>query len=345
MGVNRFLFGYLDDEAVPGFVLSNRAGMRAKVMAFGARLTEMHIPDRNGRLEDVVLGYDNLGDYVMTSTFCGATCGRFGNRIARGEFSLDGQRHRLALNDGPNHLHGGPGGFDHRIWAAAADEASNSVVFSLASPDGDEGYPGSLAAVARYRLTEAGELEITMSAATDVPTIVAMVHHSYWNLAGHGSGDVRAQTLQINADFYTPLDSTLIPTGTIAPVAGTPYDFTRDKPIGVGLDAVGGVGFDDNYCLRGPTDTVRPVVRMIDPASGRGLEMSTDQPGMQLYSAGAFPAEGIVGKGGTRYPPHAGVALEAQKFPNSPNVGHFPSARLGLGEFYQNHVRFRFFSQ
>ena len=345
MAVDRFLFGRLDSEAVPGFVLWNRAGMRAKLMAFGAPLTEMHIADRDGRFEDVVLGYDDLGDYVMTSTFCEATCGRFGNRIARGEFSLDGRRHRLALNDGPNHLHGGPGGFDRRIWAAAADDPSNSVVFSLASPDGDEGYPGSLATMARRRLSEAGELEITMSAAADAPTIVAMVHHSYWNLAGHGSGDVRGQSLRIDADFYTPLDGALIPTGAIAPVAGTPYDFTRGKSIGVGLDAAGGIGFDDNYCLRGPTDTVRPVVRMINPASGRGLEMSTDQPGMQLYSAGQFPVEGIVGKGGARYRPHAGIALEAQKFPNSPNVGHFPSARLAPGALYQSRVRFRFLTQ
>lgn len=342
MTVTRFMFGTLDGVPVPGFVIENRLGWRAVVMAHGARLVELHVPDRDGRLADVVLGYDTLGDYVDSTTFFGATCGRFGNRIAEGRTSFDGRPLHLALNDGPNHLHGGPGGFDRVVWAATPDETTESVLFFRASPDGEEGYPGTLLAATRYRVTD-DALEIVMSATTDAPTLCSMLHHSYWNLAGHASGDVRSQQLRIDADFRTPVDPTLIPTGAIVPVAGTAWDFTRPRSIGDALDAVGGSGFDDNFCLRGASEPLRPVVEMHDPASGRSFELSSNQPGMQLYSAGAFPAEGIRGKGGVRYPRHAGIALETQKFPDSPNVGHFPPARLEPGVRYENRVRFRFF--
>jgi aldose 1-epimerase len=342
MTVEAFRFGELDGAPVPGFVIANRAGLRAKVIAYGARLTEMWVPDRDGVLGDVVLGCDDVDGYVATDTFFGATCGRYGNRIARGTFELDGRVYRLGLNDGPNHLHGGVGGFDRRLFAAEVDAATNSVVFALVSFDGEEGYPGELVATVRYRLTEDNVLEIVMTATTGAPTIAGMVHHSYWNLAGHASGDIRRQRLWLGADFYTPLDETLIPTGAIVPVKGTPYDYTDEKSIGEGLDAIGGVGFDNNFCLRGAPGGMRPVAGLLDPVSGRRLAISSNQPGAQVYSAGRFPQRGILGKKSNRYSSFSGIAIETQAFPNSPNVSHFPSVRLEPGQRYEHRVNFSF---
>lgn len=345
MTIDAFRFGELDGAPVPGFVVANRAGLRAKVIAYGARLTEMWVPDRNGRFADVVLGFDDVAGYVATDTFFGATCGRYGNRIARGVFELDGRTYQLGLNDGPNHLHGGAGGFDRRLFSAEIDAAANSVVFAHVSFDCEEGYPGELIATVRYRLTEDNVLEVTMSAVSRAPTIAGMVHHSYWNLAGHDAGSVRSQYLWLGADFYTPLDETLIPTGAVVPVKGTPYDYTGEKTIGEGLDATGGIGFDNNFCLRGVPAAMRPVAGMFDPASGRRLVVSSNQPGMQVYSAGRFPDGGILGKKSARYAKFSGIALETQTFPNSPNVSYFPSARLEPGQRYENRVHFRFSAQ
>ncbi len=342
MTIEAFRFGELDGAPVPGFVISNRAGLKAKVIAYGARLTEMWTPDRNGVLGDVVLGFDDVASYVATDTFFGATCGRYGNRIARGVFELDGRVYRLGLNDGPNHLHGGAGGFDRRLFSAEVDAAANSVVFAHVSFDGEEGYPGELVATVRYRLTEEDSLEITMSAVSRAPTIAGMVHHSYWNLAGHDSGDVRRQHLWLGADFYTPLDETLIPTGAVAPVKGTPYDYTDEKTIGAGLDAIGGIGFDNNFCVRDVPGAMRPVATLFDPVSGRRVELSSNQPGLQVYSAGRFLQSGIVGKKSARYASFSGVALETQTFPNSPNVSHFPSVRIEPGQRYEHCENFRF---
>lgn len=342
MTIERFLFGTLDGEPVPGFILSNQAGLRAKLVAYGARLTEMHVPDREGHSADVVLGYDDLAGYQGSTTYFGATCGRVGNRIAHGAFTLDGKPYQLALNDGPNHLHGGPGGYDRRVWAATTDSAANAVIFTLASADGDEAYPGTLGVTTRYQLTETGELKIRMTAATDAPTLVNIVHHSYWNLAGQG--DIGGHHLRIDADHFTPVDATLIPSGAILPVAGTPFDFRRERPLGPALDGVGDGGFDHNWCLNGPADIVRPVVRLVDPVSGRGLEVATNQPGVQFYAAGGFPADGVVGKAGQRYPRFGGIALETQKFPNAANLGQFPSMRLAPGVLYDHAMDFRFFT-
>lgn len=345
MTIEAFRFGELEGAPVPGFVISNPAGLRAKVIAYGARLTEMWAPDRNGVLADVVLGFDNVADYVATDTFFGATCGRYGNRIARGVFELDGRAYQLGLNDGPNHLHGGAGGFDRRLFAAEIDSAENSVVFTHVSFDGEEGYPGELIAMARYRLTDDNVLEIAMSAVSRAPTIAGMVHHSYWNLAGHNEGSVRNHRLQLSADFYTPLDETLIPTGAVVPVKGTPYDYINEKTIGEGLEAIGGVGFDNNFCVRGVPGAMRPVAGLFDPVSGRRLAVSSNQPGLQVYSAGRFPQSGIPGKKCARYSSFSGIALETQTFPNSPNVSHFPSARLEPGQLYEHRVNFRFSTQ
>ncbi len=340
MSIEAFHFGDLDGAPVPGFIISNRVGLRAKVVAYGARLTEMWTPDRNGRLGDVVLGFDEVAGYAATDTFFGATCGRYGNRIAHGVFELDGRVYQLGLNDGPNHLHGGSGGFDRRLFSAEIDTAANSVVFARVSLDGEEGYPGELFATVRYRLTEDNVLQVTMSAVSRSPTIVGMVHHSYWNLAGHDAGEVRRQYLWLGADYFTPLDETLIPTGAIIPVKGTPYDYTSEKTIGEGMDAIGGIGFDNNFCLRGVPGAMRPVAGVFDPVSGRRLAISSNQPGLQVYSAGRFPQDGILGKRSARYPSFSGVALETQTFPNSPNVSHFPSARLEPGQRYEHKVNF-----
>lgn len=342
MTIDAFQFGELDGMPVPGFVIANRAGLRAKVMAYGARLTEMLVPDRTGRLKDVVLGFDDMAGYLATDTFFGATCGRYGNRIAGGTFDFDGGRYRLACNDGPNHLHGGAGGFDRRLFAATVDEPDNAVIFSHLSIDGEEGYPGELMATVRYRLAEDGLLEITMRAVAAAPTICGLLHHSYWNLAGHDTGSVRDQLLWLAADFYTPLDATLIPTGSIVPVAGTPYDYTVEKSVRAGIDAIGGIGFDTNFCMRGPAGVLRPVASLYDPVTGRRLQVSSNQPGMQVYSAGRFPDEGIVGKQSAFYSRFSGIALETQTFPNSPNFGHFPPVRLDAGQCYEHRLHFRF---
>jgi len=345
MAIESFSFGTLNGVAVPAFVLSNGRGMRAKVIAYGARLTEMFVPDRSGHCADVVLGFDDLSSYVRHQSYFGATCGRFSNRIARGAFVLDGEPHRLECNErGVSHLHGGVAGFDCRVWSAAVDEGANRVLFSLISPDGDQGYPGTLAATAAYQLTEAGELAIRMTAVADRPTIVNMVHHSYWNFGGHESGSCRDHRLTIDAAHYLPVDDDLIPTGAVAPVEGTPFDFTRERPIGTGLDALRGGGFDHNWCLRGAAGWVRPCVRLVDGVSGRGVEMATNQPGVQFYAAGALPGDGPLGKGGVRYAPFGAVVLETQGLPNAPNVGHFPTARLAPGAFYDHRQVFRFFA-
>lgn len=346
MTIEAFLFGTLTGQPVPGFILSNGRGMRAKLIAYGARLTEMHIPDRSGLFTDVALGFDDLPGYTDHKAYFGATCGRFSNRIAKGAFVLDGKPYHLGCNENAvNHLHGGFAGFDRKIWSAAVDDDRNSVQFSLLSSDGDEGYPGTIAVSTSYQLTEAGVLEIRMTAATDQPTVVNLVHHSYWNLGGHGSGHIGNHHLTIDAGHYLPVDDLLIPTGEVVAVAGTPFDFRQGKPIGAGLDALGGKGFDHNWCLTGAAGFLRPCVRVVDSVSGRGFEVETDQPGVQFYSSGQLPVDGPLGKGGVRYAPFGAVVLETQGFPDAPNIGHFPAARLAPGTLYDHHMNFRFFAE
>ncbi|PKU25926.1 galactose-1-epimerase [Telmatospirillum siberiense] len=346
MGIRSFLFGTLNGLPVPGFVLDNAKGMQAKVIAYGARLTEMHVPDRDGRLADIVLGFDDLPSYVRHETYFGATCGRFSNRIAAGAFSLDGASIQLERNEGGvSHLHGGRLGFDRRIWSASTDEAANRVLFSLISMDGDQGYPGTLFASASYQLGDDGDLRIRMTAAVDKPSVVNLVHHSYWNLGGHASGSIRDHRLTIEADHYLPVDENLIPTGEVAPVSGTAFDFRGGRSIGAGLDMLAGGAFDHNWCLNGPSGRIRRRIRLTDAASGRGLDVATDQPGVQFYASGALPLDGPFGKSGARYVPFDAVVLETQTFPNAPNVGHFPSARLTPGALYDHNMNFHFFAE
>ncbi len=340
MAIERFTFDDLRGVPVPGFTLGNRNGLAATVVAYGARLTRLLMPDRNGRPADIVLGFDRLADYAASDAYPGATCGRYGNRIGGAAFALDGVRHALSINEPPNHLHGGADGFDRRVWHAVADEAANAVTFTLRSPDGDQGYPGALTATVRYRLTDTDELDIRMQAATDRATMVNLVHHSYWNLAGHDAGDIRGHRLTVHGGFITPVDPALIPTGERRPVDGTPFDLRRATTLGPALDAAGGIGFDHNWCLGGPADTLRPVARLADPASGRQLELSANQPGLQVYSGG-YLSERIVGKGGRPYRRFAGIALETQRFPDTPNIDDFPSARLDPGQLYDHRMVLR----
>ncbi|MFP5512204.1 MAG: aldose epimerase family protein [Alphaproteobacteria bacterium] len=340
MPIERFPFDTVDGRPVEGFTLS-AGGLEATVIAHGARLVRMMVPGRDGVPVDVVLGFDRVADYLASDAYFGATCGRYGNRIGGAAFTLDGVRHELSANEPPNQLHGGPEGFDRRLWDATVEEAENAVTFTHKSPDGDQGYPGTLTATTRYQLTDDGVLDIRMTATTDRPTIVNLVHHSYWNLAGHASGDLGDHRLTVRGGFTTPVGADLIPTGEVRPVDGTPFDLRGGVRLGDALEAAGGFGFDHNWCLGGPTGELRPVAVLEHPGSGRWMELATDQPGLQVYSGG-YLSEQVVGKGGKPYCRFAGLALESQHFPDSPNIGHFPSARLDPGETYRHRLQLRF---
>jgi aldose 1-epimerase len=354
MTVVRTRFGRLGGRDVDAFDVDGGSGVRMRVLSYGARLAALHVPDRHGRSADVVLGFDGIDDYVAHGSYFGATCGRYGNRIRRGRFVLDGEPVQLSRNEGANHLHGGAAGFDRRIWDATVDEARNEVTFALVSADGEEGYPGRLAATASYRL-DGDVLDIAMRATSDKPTVVNMVNHAYWNLGGQGSADIRAHLLTLDAPFYTPVDAELLPTGEVLAVAGTPFDFVAAKPIGRDFDAVAYAGstradgaqrsgYDHNWCLAGEPGRMKRCARVVDPVSGRGLELHTNEPGVQFYTAGHL-SERTVGKGGLRYCPYAGLTLETQKYPDSPNFGHFPSPRVDPGVATEHRMRFRFFAE
>lgn len=306
--------------------LRNKNGLTLKVTDYGATLTELHVPDRNGVFADVVLGYEDPAQYAASTPYFGATVGRVANRIDGAAFELHGRRYALFANNGPHHLHGGRKGWDKVTWAAERHETATGpeVHFSYTSPDGEEGYPGTVQARTSYALTHDDELVVTMQATTDTPTLVNMAHHTYWNLAGHASGSIEDQELLLHADEYTPSapvpGADPVPRGEVEPVAGTPFDFRVQKRIGQDLRQVGGspAGFDHNWVVRGTPDSLRPVARVKDPRSGRTLELSANQPGVQFYS-GKFLDGSLRGKG-TSYLQYAGLCLESQKFPNAINV-------------------------
>lgn len=342
MTIESFTFGTQGGVAVPGFALRNRHGVTMKVVGYGARLTELHMPDVHGRLADVVLGFDTFEQYQASDAYMGATCGRYGSRIRRGTFPLEGRTVHVSCNEGANHAHGGRDGFDRKVWNARIDSAANQVVFSLTSPDGDEGYPGTVAASASYRLTDDNAIEIVMRGQTDRTTVINLVHHTYWNLAGHDAGDIRAHRLRLPADFYTAIDDELVPTGDVRSVIETPFDFRATKPVGRDLDAVptASGGYDHNWCVNGPAGELRLCAALADPVSGRALELFTTEPGVQFYTGGHF-RDPVIGKGGRRYGRYAGLALETQRFPDAPNLGHFPSARLAPGQVYEHRMEVR----
>ncbi|WP_207459833.1 aldose epimerase family protein [Azospirillum sp. SYSU D00513] len=341
MTIEAFFLPMPDGTVVPGFVLTNGRGMRAKLTAFGARLLEMWVPDRDGRAADVVLGFDTLPDYLASDAYFGGTCGRYANRVAGGRFTLDGTVHQLTRNEGENQLHGGPQGFDRRVWTAVPLPHRNAVTFSLLSPDGEEGYPGTLTASVTYGLAE-DALHIRMTAMAEEATVVNLAHHSYWNLAGQGSGDIRSHRLGVLGGHWLPVDEALIPTGELRPVGGTPFDLRQGRAIGEAIGEVGGIGFDHNWCLDGEAgeDGLHLAAWLEDPASGRRLDLFTNQPGLQVYT-GAYLTDRVVGKGGRRYCREGGIALETQRYPDAPN--RWPAmARLDPAEVYEHRQLLRF---
>jgi aldose 1-epimerase len=347
--VKRAPFGQLPDgAAMEIFTLTNAGGMEVRTVPYGAIIVSIKVPDRDGRIDDVVLGFDALDGYAKGHPFFGAVVGRYGNRIAKGRFTLDGRAYQLATNDGPNHLHGGVRGFDKRVWNAEPFErdGSTGVVYTLSSPDGDEGYPGTLNVRVTYTLTPANELTADYDATTDQPTPINLTQHSYFNLAGEGRGDILGHRLTIEADRFTPVDQTLIPTGELAPVESTPFDFRQPTAIGARIAADHeqlrfGKGYDHNWVLnRGAAGLVH-AARLEDPTTGRTLDVSTTEPGLQFYS-GNFLDGTIAGKAGHVYRQRYALCLETQHFPDSPNHANFPSAILRPGERYQSKTVFAF---
>ena len=333
-------------EAVELVTLTNAHGVEMRVMTYGGIIVSLRVPDRNGRLGDVVLGYDSLAGYIRDSPYFGAIVGRYGNRIAKGRFTLNGTEYRLAINNGPNHLHGGIRGFDKVVWRAEPfrDARGAGVVLRHTSPDGDEGYPGTLQATVTYTLTDRNEVRIDYEATTDKATPVNLTQHSYFNLAG--SGDILGHTLMIAADRFTPVDSTLIPTGVLAPVAGTPFDFRTPHAIGERIGDANeqlrfGGGYDHNFVLTRPDTGLALAARLTDSLSGRTLEIRTTEPGVQFYS-GNFLDGSITGKGGTVYRHRTGLCLETQHFPDSPNHPEFPSTILEPGRTYRSRTVWTF---
>ncbi len=342
--VERSAFGKLPDGTpIDLYTLKNKHGLVAKVITYGAILTEFDTPDRNGQMGDIVLGFDNLDQYLAGHPYFGATIGRVANRIAKGKFTLDGQTYTLATNNGPNHLHGGLKGFDKVVWKAITTKTEHSVgvVLTYVSKDGEEGYPGTLSVTVSYTLTDENELRLDYAATTDKATPVNLTNHSYWNLAG--DGDILGHILTLNADRYTPVDDTLIPTGELAPVKGTIMDFTKPMAIGSRIRQLTNdpQGYDHNYCLNGGGGKLAFAARVEEPKTGRIMEIYTTEPGIQFYT-GNFLDGTLKGKRGVVYQKHAAFCLETDHYPDSLNHPNFPSIVLRPGQTYRQTTIHRF---
>ncbi len=343
--VTKTPFGSAAGRLVDLFTLANSRGFVAKITNYGTIITELHVPDRQGEQGNIVLGFNKLGQYLVGHPYFGCTVGRVANRIAKGHFQLEGKNYQLAVNNAPNHLHGGNVGFDKVVWAAEILPGKESAVkFTHNSPDGDEGYPGNLAVTVVMTLANSGELRIEYSATTDKPTPVNLTNHSYFNLAG--GGNVLDHELMIEANYYTPVDDTMIPIGEMAPVAGTPMDFTRSRPIGDRFSqlAVKPVGYNHNFVLNGGGAKLVPCATVFEPVTGRIMEVLTTQPGVQFYT-GNFLDSTQRGYGGVYYTQHSGFCLETQHFPDSVNQPKFPSIILRPGQIYQHTTVHRFSSR
>jgi len=340
-------FGHVPDgTTIHLYTLTNAKGTVAKIMTYGATVTELWVADRTGRKRDIVFGFDSLDGYRGPQPYFGAIVGRYGNRIAKGHFTLDGTQYTLATNNGPNALHGGIKGFDKVVWQAQPVDVEHAaaVKFTYHSADGEEGYPGNLDVSVTYTLTDDNELKLDYTATTDKATVLNVTNHSYFNLAGADSGTVLDQVMYLNADNYTPVDSTLITTGEIAPVAGTAFDFRKPMAIGARLNApelkeVG--GYDINYVVNGEAGKMRLAARAEDPKSGRTMEVWTTQPGIQFYIAIGLDGS-IKGKHGAAYPKYGAFCLETQHYPDSPNHPNFPSTVLRPGQTYSQQTVFKF---
>ncbi len=345
--VTRAPFGTTPEgDSVELFTLTNANGVELRAITYGGIITSLKVPDRDGTMGDVVLGYDSLAGYLRSSPYFGAIVGRYANRIAKGTFMLNGKTYHLAINNPPNALHGGLRGFDKVVWQAEPFQNGGNagVIFRHTSPDGDEGYPGTVTVQVSYTLTDSNDVVIEYRATTDQPTPINLSQHSYFNLAG--SGSVLDHELMIAADSFTPIDSTFIPTGAIAPVAGTPFDFRTPHPIGERISEDNeqlryAGGYDHNFVLNRADSGLRLAARLSDPASGRVLEVRTDQPGIQFYS-GNFLDGTITGKGGVVYTHRSGLALETQHFPDSPNHPGFPSTILETGQQFRSRTVWHF---
>jgi aldose 1-epimerase len=337
-----------DDKLVEVIQLTNSAGIEARVLTYGGIIMSLRTPDRNGVFDDIVLGFDELAPYFTKSPYFGCIIGRYGNRIARGRFTLDGKPYTLAINNTPNHLHGGVKGWDKVIWAAAPFNNTDGVGVTLTytSADGEEGYPGKVQATVKYTLNDQNQLVVEYTATTDKPTVINLTQHSYFNLAGTKANDILDHELLINAETYTPVDKTLIPTGQIARVDGTPFDFRKPTAIGARIkDAheqlAHGGGYDHNFVLIRNTPTLSHAARVEEKTTGRTLDVFTDEPGLQFYS-GNFLDGTLTGKGGRTYGHRSGFCLETQHFPDSPNRPNFPSTVLKPGDTYNSKTVFAF---
>jgi aldose 1-epimerase len=344
--VTRMEFGKLPDgRSIDRFTLTNSGGLQVQAIPYGAIITSIRVPDRNGKLDDVVLGYDTLDPYVRNPSYFGAIVGRYANRIANGRFTLDGKEYVLATNNAPNHLHGGTKGFDKQVWEARVGDASRgaTVTFTYRSVDGEEGYPGTVNSTVSYTLTDKNELIVEYRATTDKATPYNVSQHSYFNLTG-ASRDVLDHEVTLFADRFTPTDRTLIPTGELASVAGTPFDFRKPTTIGARINDSnpqlrGASGYDHNYVLNRTGAGLVPAARVIEPVSGRVLEVSTTEPGVQFYTANTLNA---VGKAGKTYSKYFAFCLETQHYPDSPNKPAFPSTILRPGTEFSSRTVYTF---
>ena len=346
--VTESTFGNVEGRLAHAYLLDGGEGLSLRVTDYGARLVSLWVPGRDGRAEDIVLGFDDAQSYARSPAYFGATVGRYGNRIARGQFTLQGREYRVDCNEGGNHLHGGQHGWDSRVWEADAGE--ESVTFRARSAPGEMGFPGGCEVTSTYTLL-GRSLRITMEAIPSETTVINMVHHSYFNLAGHASGNVLRQRMRLSSDYYTPVDEALLATGEVLVVDGTPYDFRELRPIGasagngltINSDIASGVSveYDHNWCLRGGGADLSEAAEVFDPVSGRRMHLSTSEPGVQMYTGG-YLDDHIMGKDATRYCKNAGFTLETQKFPDSPRFSHFPTATVGAGELYRHTMLFEF---
>jgi aldose 1-epimerase len=347
--VTKKLFGNTRDNVpVDVFTLTNENGLIARVMTYGATLTELHVPDRSGKLGDVVLGFDSVAAYEKDSPYFVCTTGRVANRIAKGKFTLDGKQYSVAVNNGPNALHGGLKALDKVVWKAEelADKAGPTVKFTYLSPDGEEGYPGNLNITVIYTLTNKDELKIEYKATTDKATPVNLTNHSYFNLGPAQAGPILDHVVTLNADRYTPVDDTLIPTGNLASVEGTVLDFRRPMAIGARITQVPGPeprGYDHNFVLNGGGGRMDMCAKVEDPKSGRVMEIWTTEPGVQFYS-GNFLEGKFAGKGGVVYQKHHALCLETQHFPDSVNHANFPSTILQPSQTYSHVTVHKFYA-
>ena len=340
-----------DFDNVQLYTLTNKNGVTVKVTNFGAIITSIIVPDRNGEMADIALGYNHLESYInaVDKPYFGAVVGRYGNRIAAGKFTIDGAEYSLATNNGPNHLHGGTIGFDKVVWDAhpVAGVDWNGLQLKYLAKDGEEGYPGNLDISVTYKLTDKNELACEYHATTDKATPVNLTQHTYFNLKGEGSGTILGHELMLNADHFTPTDATAIPTGKIAPVKGTPFDFTTAKPIGRDINKKDqqlefGFGYDHNFVIRNGTKPgIRLAARVYEPTTGRVMEVHTEEPGIQLY-CGNFLNGKLVGKSGKPYVHRGGFCLETQHYPDSPNQPNFPSSIVRPGKPYKTTTVFKF---